>query len=369
MEYREYRPGDEQQLNDLYNEVFSRRRTIEQWKWQYRDAPAGPSKIVVIDDDGEIVGHEAMIPIHFHAFGGAVIGGKFEDNYLSERHRGKGLFGPLVDYCAEVSARAGYSFSFGMAARKVPYRIHIHRGYRHLGSLNAYFAPLHPAEAASEIARALGFSSPKRLVMRAGMRILANRFEGKTAERANGAAGEYAIEAIDRFDQRFDEMWREFTRRSRVFSIARSSAFLNWRYIDNPYRKYAVFAARRENRVAAYLCAAVVVRDDMDLRLKVGVIPDFLALPGHEAAYAPLVRRALDVWRSAGADVAIVWTHGEGEHIGPLVSEIKRRGLLSTFGRYDIPVLVKTFDPAVDTESFYDIRLWHLTQAFSAAWV
>ncbi len=369
MEYREYRPGDEQQLNDLYNEVFSRRRTIEQWKWQYRDAPAGPSKIVLIDHDGEIVGHEAMIPIHFHAFSREIIGGKFEDNYLSERHRGKGLFGPLVDYCAEVSARAGYGFSFGMAARKVPYRIHIHRGYRHLGSLNAYFAPLRPAEAAAEIARALRLSPPKRIVMRTGMRILARRFEGKAARRARGAGGAYAIETIDRFDQRFDGLWREFTRGSKVFTIARSSVFLNWRYVDNPYRKYAVFAARHEDRIVAYLCAAVVVRDDMDLRLKVGVIPDFLALPGHEAAYAPLVRRAVEAWRSEGADVAIVWTHGEGEHIRPLVSEIKRRGLVSTFGRYDIPVLVKTLDPSIETESFYDIRLWHLTQAFSAAWV
>ena len=369
MEYREYRPGDEKQLNDLYNEVFSRRRTIEQWKWQYRDAPAGPSTIVVIDHGGEIVGHEAMIPLHFHAFGRDIIGGKFEDNYVSERQRGKGLFGPLVDYCAEAGARAGYGFSFGMAARNVPYRIHIHRGYRHLGSLNAFFAPLRPAEAASEIARALHFSAPKRLAMRVGMRLLSGRFERKTARSAAGRSGAYAIETIARFDERFDSLWRDFVKTERVFTIARSSAFLNWRYIDNPYRKYAVFAARSDDRVVAYLCAAVVVRDDMDLRLKVGVIPDFLALPGHEETYAQLVGRAVEAWRSEGAETAILWTHAEGEHIRPLVAEAKRRGLVSTYGRYDIPVLVKLFDPEVDTDSFYDIRRWHLTQAFSAAWV
>ena len=82
MEYREYRLGDEQQLNDLYNEVFSRRRTIEQWKWMYRDAPAGPAKIVVIDDEGEIIAHEAMIPLHFHVLGEEVLGGKLEDAYI-----------------------------------------------------------------------------------------------------------------------------------------------------------------------------------------------------------------------------------------------------------------------------------------------
>jgi hypothetical protein len=368
MEYREYRPGDEHPLNDLYNEVFSRRRTIEQWKWQYRDAPAGPSKIVVIDDGGEIVGHEAIIPLRFHAFGREIVGGKFEDNYLSERYRGRGLFGPLVDYCAETSARSGYAFSFGMAARKVPYRIHVHRGYRHLGSLNAHFAPLRPREAAGEIARALRFSAPKRLVMRAGMRILADRFERKSAKRAGGGDG-YEIEPVERFDAGFDEMWREFARAARLVTIARSAVFLNWRYIDNPYRKYAVFAARSRGSLVAYLCAAVVVRDDMDLRLRVGVIPDFLALPGHEAAYEPLVGRAMDAWRSERADAGIVWIHNDGEFIRPLAREIERRGMVSTFGRYDIPVLVKTFDPSLETEPFYDVRLWHLTQAFSAAWV
>jgi hypothetical protein len=205
--------------------------------------------------------------------------------------------------------------------------------------------------------------------MRAGMRILADRFRKNSAKRDGAAAGAYAVEPIARFDERFDGLWREFTRAARVVSITRSSAFLNWRYIDNPYRSYAVFAALHENRVVAYLCAAVVVRDDMDLRLRVGVIPDFLALPGHEAAYAPLAGRAAETWRSLGADVAILWTHGDGEHERPLVGEVRRRGLVSTFGRYDIPVLIKTFDSAVENESFYDIRLWHLTQAFSAAWV
>jgi len=199
MEYREYHPGDEKGLNDLYNEVFSRQRTIDQWKWLYRDAPAGPSKIVLIENDDEVVGHEAMIPLLFHTPDGECIGGKFEDVYISAEHRGKGLSGPLVDYCLEVSARADYRFSFGMAARRVPYNTHIKKGYRHVCSLSAYFVPFRPSETVADVSRVLHFSRPKRVGVGAAMNFLAKRLERKARTLAR-APDALQIEHIDRFD-------------------------------------------------------------------------------------------------------------------------------------------------------------------------
>ena len=368
MEYREYRPGDQQQLNDLYNEVFSRRRTIEQWKWMYRDAPAGPAKIVVIDDEGEIIAHEAMIPLHFHVLGEEVLGGKLEDAYISATHRGKGLFGPLENFCLQTGVDAGYRFTFGLTAIEAAYRIHIKKGYRHIGSLNACFAPLRPEGATAEIARVLQLSSPKRVAMGIALRILGKRFERKAATIPDKPDA-YRIERVERFDGSFDELWREFAGNRQVVSVTRSSAFLNWRYADNPYREYTVFAAKTGDRVAAYICAAAVTREDMDLRLKVGVVADFLALPGHEAAYSSLARRAVEAWRSFGADVAIVWARRDAEYSRDLVGGFRRLGFVSTHGRYDIPFLVKTFDPVLENDTFLDIHSWHLTHAFGAAWV
>ncbi len=368
MEYREYRPGDEKELNDLYNEVFSRSRTIEQWKWEYIATPEGPGKILLVEDGGKVIAHEAMVPMRFQVFEGEFLGGKIEDAYIAKQYRGQKLFGPLTEKCIEISEKADYSVTFGLTARPVNYQLHVTRGYRHTCSLNAYFAPLKPAEAASDVARLLRFSPLKKAALGAVMSVLARRFEARARKLAR-EADTYEIDRVERFDGRFDEMWREFVAGRKIISIKRSAAFLNWRYIDMPYRRYAVFAATSGGRTVGYLCAAVVTREDMDLRLKVGVISDFLVLPGHEAAFPSLVRRAAEAWRSGDADVAIVWVHRDGRFSQRLVSELKRWGLVSTRGRYDIPFLVQTLGEKIDAGSFYDVSSWHVTQAFGGAWV
>jgi predicted N-acetyltransferase YhbS len=368
MEYREYRPGDEKELNDLYNEVFSRRRTIEQWKWEYIDTPEGPGKILLVEDEGRVIGHEAMVPMRFQVFGEEFLGGKIEDAYIDKKYRGQKLFGPLTEKCIEISEKAGYSLTFGLTARPVNYQLHVTRGYRHTCSLNAYFAPLKPAAAVSDIARLLHFSPPKKAALAAVMSVLAKRFEGRCRKLAR-EQDTYEIVRIERFDRGFDEMWQELTASRRIVSIRRSSAFLNWRYIEMPYRRYDVFAALSAGRKVAYLCAAVVTREDMDLRLKVGVVSDFLVLPGHEAALPSLVRRAAEAWRTGDADVAIAWVHRDGTFSGGLVAELKRWGLVSTRGRYDIPFLVRTLGGKIDEGTFYDVASWHVTQAFGGAWV
>jgi len=154
-----------------------------------------------------------------------------------------------------------------------------------------------------------------------------------------------------------------------LISIKRSSAFLNWRYVDNPYRKYNVFAVAAGDRLVGYLCAAIVTREDLDLKLKVGVVADFLVLPGTIGPFPLSYVRPSTPGARMGADIAITWVHKDGEFSRPLVAELKRWGLVSTFGRYNIPVLARPLASRIRAETLYDMRLWHLTQAFNAAWV
>jgi hypothetical protein len=368
MQYREYRPGDEQELNDLYNQVFKRNRTIEQWRWEYLDTPAGPGKVLLVEEDGKLIAHEAMVPMRFQVLDRDVLSGKIEDAYIAREFRGKKLFGPLTEKCIEISEQAGYLVTFGLTARPVNYQLHVSRGYKHTCSLNAYFAPLRPSEVLADIVRVLRPSATKRMAMKPALKILAARFESR-AKKLETEPDRYDIERVARFDGRFDDLWRDFTTGRGIISVKRSSAFLNWRYIDNPYRKYEVFAASSGGRVVGYLCAAVVTREDMDLSIRVGVISDFLVLPGYEPALASFVRGAVGVWRSQGADVAIAWVHRDGVYSRAIVPELKRSGLVSTFGKYDIPFLVRTLGSEIDETSFYDVGNWHVTQAFGGAWV
>lgn len=368
MEYREFQSGDENILNDLYNEVFDRRRTLEEWRWEYIDTTEGRSKIVVVDLDGEVIAHEAMIPMRFHIFDREYLGGKIEDAYIVKDHRGKKVFGPLTEYCLDVSARDGYALTFGLTARPVNYKLHISRGYKDICRLNAYFGVFNADAVTADVARLLGFSGLKRRLAGVGMKFLANRFSRKRRRYARGE-DVFSVEKVSRFDDRFDRLFAEFVEGGNVITIKRSSTFLNWRYIDNPYRDYGVWAASDNGRVVGYFVAATVTREDMGLEIKVGVNSDFLVLPGYEAAIPSFLRRALDYWHTTGADVAISWVHRGGTYSRALVPELAKCGLISTRGRYDIPVFVRTLGDHIKTNKLYDIDHWHVTQVFGGAWV
>ncbi len=368
MEYREYRQGDEGELNDLYNIVFERDRTIDQWKWEYIDTPGRPSKIVVVEDEGKVIAHEAMIPMLFHVFDREVLGGKIEDAYIDKKYRGQKLFGPLTEYCIDVSVKDGYEITFGLTARPVNYQLHVTRGYHHICSLNAFFAVFAPGAVTDDISRVIGASSLKKTAMRTVLSVLSKRFKTRIAQNAD-KPDSCRIERIERFDERFDRLWEEFIAAKKTITLKRSSDFLNWRYVDIPYRDYAIFAAVEGERVLGYLIAGAVNRPDEGIEVLLGTTPDFLVLPGHESVYEPLVRHAVEYWRSQNVSMVISWVHRDSEFARPLVSELKRIGLVSSFGRYDIPVLVLRLAGDFDKESFYAESGWHVTQAFGGCWV
>lgn len=368
MEYREFQAGDEDILNDLYNEVFDRQRTLEQWRWEYLDTTEGLSKIVVVDLEGEVIAHEAMIPMRFHVLDREYLGGKIEDAYIVKQHRGKKVFGPLTEYCLDVSARDGYALTFGLTARPVNYKLHISRGYKDICRLNAYMAVFNPVAVTTDVARLLKFSGLKKGVAGVGLKVVANRFASKSAEYAR-RSDPFSIEPISRFDERFDRLFAEFVKGGDIITIKRSSQFLNWRYIDNPYRSYGVWAAVEDGRVVGYFVAATVTREDMGLEVLVGVNSDFLVLPGYEAALPSFLSRAVEYWRKTNADLAISWVHRDGVYSRALVPELKKCGFISTRGRYDIPVFVRTLGDQIKTDRLYDIDQWHVTQVFGGAWV
>jgi hypothetical protein len=67
--------------------------------------------------------------------------------------------------------------------------------------------------------------------------------------------------------------------------------------------------------------------------------------------------------------MVISWIHKDSEYARPLVGELKRIGMISSFGRYDIPVLVLRLAGEYDETEFYAESSWHVTQAFGGQWV
>ena len=63
---RPYEPGDEVEINAVFNQVFSLERSLDDWQWKFR---AEPRAIAVATSKGEVVAHAAGLPMRLRLGG------------------------------------------------------------------------------------------------------------------------------------------------------------------------------------------------------------------------------------------------------------------------------------------------------------
>ena len=71
-----YREGDEQAVLDLFRTVFGHSRSLEHWRWQFKDNPYGGPFVSLArrEDDGTVVGSYSVMPVMLNVMGTAVLG-------------------------------------------------------------------------------------------------------------------------------------------------------------------------------------------------------------------------------------------------------------------------------------------------------
>lgn len=63
MLVREYEPGDEEEIMELFEEAFKRPLDERFWRWRYLNNPYGKGIISLMYEGDKLVGHYAVIPI------------------------------------------------------------------------------------------------------------------------------------------------------------------------------------------------------------------------------------------------------------------------------------------------------------------
>jgi len=118
-----------------------------------------------------------------------------------------------------------------------------------------------------------------------------------------GYRKDITITGIDRFDESFDRLWDEVSHGFPVI-VKRDMANLNWRFVDQPYRRYGIFKAASADtgRTRGY----IVLRDGEYRGLKVGVISDLFAGASDPDTVMALLGFAIDHYRDR-PDIGMIW--------------------------------------------------------------
>ncbi len=366
IEYRDFRPGDENAIDDLYHRIFRKTRDLEQWKWEFLNTPEGKSIIRIIEDGGKVIGHIALIPMRFSFFGTDIIVGKSEDSSLLAEYRGKRLFGKLEKSCFDSASEKGFSIAYSIS--RTAREVHLKAGYHPLSPLKGYFISIEHDFVAEELSKFFHLRKPGKALLKATLKILSKKFEKESKSRVEGIK-DISIEKIERFDDRADELFDRFVGRHDVITVKRSESYLNWRFVDNPNHDYDIYMALHENAPAGYIITTAVKRkEDFNCDLLIGLISDFLVLEEYKEALPLLFDKAVESWHRRRCDCVINWIQKDGILSDSMLKQLRRFGFLPMMGKFSIPISVRPLNEDMSLQGIIDQKNWFITLAMSGRW-
>lgn len=252
---RRYEPGDETAILDLFSRSFHLPRSIEHWRWKFRENPWGRERIAVARTaDGELAAQYAGYAVPFFSGGDSFLSHHIGDTMTARevRHIGRGptsVLGRTAQHFYETFCCGQVAFNYGFNVANIQ-----KFSLRFLRS---------------------------ELVEPVTYRVLDLRSNRLPAlSRAERWLRGCRLRLVRDVDGSWDRFFANVAP-SYEFLVRRDADYVRWRYLDCPDISYVVVAMERWRRLAGWL----VFRIDGS-RLTIG---DLLIDP----AETPLVMLAL----------------------------------------------------------------------------
>jgi GNAT superfamily N-acetyltransferase len=249
--YRLATPSDYIKINEFHNQIDKPNRTIEQFYWEFRDCPFGPSIYVIAEDGDRIVGTNCVIPIQLIDSKGALIkSGKSEDTLVDPAYRGQNIFNNIYDFLFEESKKQGISLIWGFTSAtkaferlgfEIPF--YHHQGLavnRVIPSFN-FLKSLNPKNGILNIVKILGLTIVSKL--KYNLNLLPHFFEFELSE--NQRTANFSVKLIK----------MNLEESKKCFAIFQNEKFQKWRIYDNPnyYNIYSFTFKNKQEQVVAII--------------------------------------------------------------------------------------------------------------------
>jgi len=342
---RRYREGDEAGINDLFRRIFKVDRSLEEWRWKFRDEERQHLSLIHLAYDGKrIVGQYAALGARFKCGAGEVVAVQPVDNMIDPDSRqglGKARMQRAMFQDGLAAGKAaGFAMAYGFPNREA-YRVGKKvLGYRDLGSIEVRLRSLTWAR---HVRRLMGDGQVARIVGRIQAWIQRRwlRFHSPGLDGAT-------VRCTRDFDERLDHLWTEASRSFGVLAV-RDRAYLRWRYGKRPGSHYTILLLERGGVLLGYTVLAM-----REGRVRIGCVVDIFSLPG-EGIAEKLVLASLEHLLDERADLAESWSQAGGRYEEALRAYFPRRS------PEPVHVVCQILDETLDERFVSDFSNWHLT--------
>jgi len=226
---RAYREADEAAILDLFRRSFHQERSVEHWRWKYRDDPFGALRISTgWSPAGELVSHYAGYAVPFwyglDAPARPLLAHQIGDTMTAPgvRHLGRGpssLLGRTVRHFYARHCAGGVAFNYGFNTANIQ-----KFSLRFVGADRVEPVPYRARDLAAAPLRGAGWRA---------------RLRG------------WRVEPVVDFDPRFSALFAA-VRESYGFLAARDAPYLAWRYGRRPDLAYSTYALVDRRRLLGW---------------------------------------------------------------------------------------------------------------------
>jgi GNAT superfamily N-acetyltransferase len=290
-----YSPQDAEEARALIRETWGDIEPADAayHEWQSSRSPAGPAITTLAREKGtgRLIGQAVTIPVRVALRGEPHVANLCLNVATTPEWRGRGVFSALLDDASAVSGKEGLAFTFAFP-NQASFPSFIKRAsYTDVGSVPLLLRPINPQRLAH---RKTGSRVLAKIASLAGL------IWRPLPARPPDEAPDVEITPVESFDDSFTAFWERIKGRFPVM-VVRDAAYLNWRFVEVPLRRYVSFAARSDGEVRGFtvLRVAPVSRFDAGLIVDLAVEPGELGL----AAGRRLIDQAYSYFKECDLDI------------------------------------------------------------------
>ena len=303
---RPYHDADIPGLVELFAQVFDNRITAEHWRWKLEvNRAAGGNAWLAVSGDRPVFQY-AGIAQRYRFLEREVVGIVSVDAMTHPDFRRRGLLTKVTAQAFAAWRDGGAAFTIGMPNDQWGSRTQA-LGWIELFPLRWLALPLRP-----EVFLARRLKLPWLRHARWASTLWERHLRARLRRDPR-----IEISAVTHADTGFDALWARL-RDQQSFAAVRDSAWVNWRFLGSPLRKYEVLAARRGESTLGYIAYRIVTADGhVSIRLA-----EIITARDDRGTRDQLLAALMDRATAVGADVIASLALPDTEHAGWL----RRRG-------------------------------------------
>jgi hypothetical protein len=241
------------EINDLYNNFTGRRRTMDEYRWEWQQAPQpGFIWVIVEAETGRIVGHHGLVHVPIVSRGTRLVGARTENTIVDPAVRKK-LFYPAMEKRALAEALGTFSVIYTVHGAGAPGKVRARLGYKPVGRWVAYLPAVGPDYMLNLLRRArsaVGREIPDWL-----LRVAATigGWISRVPRRLKRRPRLFEVSEAASFAEVAGELDRLWQRASSQYdtTVDRSIAFLRWRLDENPHLDFRLWLLRKKGELQA----------------------------------------------------------------------------------------------------------------------